>query len=95
MGTSMIFDPANLSQLAVLNSPPSFWIALKLVPIISSDVPGISRQELLFDMFVNFINDYLSSAKALSFLNDVKLFLKKNSPSDLLLIQSDLDSLYI
>lgn len=46
---------------------------------------GSHLSSLLFLIYVNSLNDFLSYAKVLLFANDIKLFLKVTSPSDCLL----------
>lgn len=61
--------------------------------IIPSGVPqGGHLSPLLFILYINSLPDYLLYSKVLLFADDIKLFLKINSSSDCLLLQSDLDT---
>lgn len=62
---------------------------------ISSGVPqGSHLSPLLFILFVNTVNKYLSFTKIQLFADDIKIFHKINSLADYHLLQSDLDSFF-
>jgi len=69
--------------------------AVSELSVISSGVPqGGHLSPLLFIIFVNSIQNCFSFTKVLLFADDIKIFCKIDSPSDCLLLQTDLDAFF-
>jgi len=64
-----------------------------------TDVPtrvpqGGHQSPLLFIIFINSINKWITEAKFLLFADDIKIYLKIDSPESCLILQSELDTFF-
>jgi len=70
--------------------------AVSKLSLVSSGVPqGGYLILLIFIIFVHSINKCFSFARVLLFANDIKMFCKMDFPADILLLQAELDVIFV